>query len=423
MGLSRCYLPMLLMALAVAASALPQSLPVETPSAVPCYIWLESRDGQVLIAAREAVTGSVTLDIAKTRQRIGEQADKLLAGSAVYALQPDTGNLAVIWPSRADTRVVFQPQAFRMANQLRVRLEDQTGRPVAHAGVSLVLPDGSRRSLVVTPADAGIAVFRRVPHGRITVLMQYGDNLTASTQLTLERDRADAVPEALLTVSGGAPVLERTQPRGDRASDAVDRPGEGSTPRSAPLPWPNTLMGLAVVAAAGYVAWRVVRRRQLNISEMLQAMGVDASAAGSGAPDAPAPEPPRRIVPEGCCEFCGEPLSQCRCHAQSAPASANSAPPVRPKGLVCLRPDGEARIPLDAGEVLLGRADTCTLSLPEDQAVSRRHAVITDDGDGYIVKDLDSANGTWLNGVRVTSARLSAGDTLRVGQTDIRVVG
>ncbi len=422
MGRSRYFLPLLLMAFSLAAGALPQSLPVETPSTVPCYVWLESRDGQVLIAARDAVSGGVTLDIARARQRIGAQADKLLAGSAVYALQPDTGNLAVVWPSRADTRVVFQPQAFRMANQLRVRLQDQSGRPVAHAGVSLILPDGSRRSLVVTPADEGIAVFRRVPHGRVTVLMQYGDNLTASTQLTIERDRADAIPEALLSVSGGAPVLERAARLTDQPSGAADRPGETTAPRAAPIPWPNTLMGLAVVIAAGYVAWRVVRRRQLNISEMLQAMGVDATAAGSGVPDAPAPEPPKRIVPEGCCEFCGEPVSQCRCHAvPTATGSASSS--VWPKELICRRADGEVRIPLDGGEVMLGRADTCTLSIPDDQAVSRRHAVITADADGYSVRDLDSANGTWLNGVRVTSARLSAGDTLRIGQTDIQVVG
>jgi Nif-specific regulatory protein len=47
--------------------------------------------------------------------------------------------------------------------------------------------------------------------------------------------------------------------------------------------------------------------------------------------------------------------------------------------------------------------------------VSRHHARFEPDGDGWIVRDLGSANGTFVNGVRVDRSRLSQGDTLDIG--------
>lgn len=55
-------------------------------------------------------------------------------------------------------------------------------------------------------------------------------------------------------------------------------------------------------------------------------------------------------------------------------------------------------------------------SADEDLAVSARHARFTRDRDAWVVEDLDSRNGTWVNGTRVLAAvRLQAGDTIRFG--------
>jgi 3-deoxy-7-phosphoheptulonate synthase len=55
-----------------------------------------------------------------------------------------------------------------------------------------------------------------------------------------------------------------------------------------------------------------------------------------------------------------------------------------------------------------------------DQGVSRAHARITCDGDDYIVEDLKSANGTFLNGKRIEGKyRLTPGDRIRLGPTII----
>jgi diguanylate cyclase (GGDEF)-like protein len=79
--------------------------------------------------------------------------------------------------------------------------------------------------------------------------------------------------------------------------------------------------------------------------------------------------------------------------------------------------EGEAllglRVPL-AQEVELGRDAACAVRLPSDD-VSRRHARIAVDGEGHLLVDLASTNGTWVNGRRVEVHRLRAGDRLRLG--------
>lgn len=42
----------------------------------------------------------------------------------------------------------------------------------------------------------------------------------------------------------------------------------------------------------------------------------------------------------------------------------------------------------------------------DDASLSRRHFVVSRDGQGYVIKDLHSANGTWVDGKRVVVERL-----------------
>lgn len=73
------------------------------------------------------------------------------------------------------------------------------------------------------------------------------------------------------------------------------------------------------------------------------------------------------------------------------------------------------RLPPDEPQ-LIGRSSE---ALPiSDTAVSRRHAELTPDRGSWFVRDLDSANGTFVNGVAIVSRTpLAPGDELRVGST------
>ncbi len=56
----------------------------------------------------------------------------------------------------------------------------------------------------------------------------------------------------------------------------------------------------------------------------------------------------------------------------------------------------------------------------DDRGVSGRHAVVERDGDAFVIRDLNSHNGTWVGGVRVTGRRLAHGDYIRIGHQEFR---
>jgi pSer/pThr/pTyr-binding forkhead associated (FHA) protein len=59
-----------------------------------------------------------------------------------------------------------------------------------------------------------------------------------------------------------------------------------------------------------------------------------------------------------------------------------------------------------------------------DRAVSRSHARVVREGSAFIVRDLGSPNGVFVNGRRVKrTARLSDGDVIELGQTILRFQG
>ena len=76
-----------------------------------------------------------------------------------------------------------------------------------------------------------------------------------------------------------------------------------------------------------------------------------------------------------------------------------------------------SRVPIGAS-LAVGSLDGCGLTLP-DPTVSRRHAEITRTPGGYLLKDLGSTNGTFLNGVKVDRAYLRAGAVLTMGETEL----
>jgi hypothetical protein len=84
--------------------------------------------------------------------------------------------------------------------------------------------------------------------------------------------------------------------------------------------------------------------------------------------------------------------------------------------------DEGAAFALNAAPLTLGRGGQNDLVLEGDEFASSRHARIEVRGDGAWVLDLESTNGTFVNGSRVAGAqRLGAGDVLRVGETDLLV--
>ena len=104
------------------------------------------------------------------------------------------------------------------------------------------------------------------------------------------------------------------------------------------------------------------------------------------------------------------------------PAAEKEEPPAPEPGLEPEPPRlriGSEEYELDRTRVLLGRSRECDIRL-SDPNVSRRHAEVRRENGSYWVIDLDSTNGTEVNGRRLRRARLSTGDVIRIGETDLR---
>src|SRR5271170_3637769 len=71
-------------------------------------------------------------------------------------------------------------------------------------------------------------------------------------------------------------------------------------------------------------------------------------------------------------------------------------------------------IDFDRDSTSIGRSPTQDVVLNES-CVSRQHALIIRDGEGYTVIDQNSTHGTFLNSVRVTKSALRIGDVLQLG--------
>ena len=75
-----------------------------------------------------------------------------------------------------------------------------------------------------------------------------------------------------------------------------------------------------------------------------------------------------------------------------------------PRELLIHTPDGATRpLALERERYTLGRSSANELCYPEDAGLSRQHLALEKDGDTWVVRDLGSKNGTFVNGIRITS--------------------
>jgi len=76
---------------------------------------------------------------------------------------------------------------------------------------------------------------------------------------------------------------------------------------------------------------------------------------------------------------------------------------------------------LDSSSLTLGRSSQNDIQLQRDEYASSSHARFEPRRDGVWLEDIGSTNGTYLNGIRLTRPkRLSPGDIVRIGETELR---
>lgn len=151
--------------------------------------------------------------------------------------------------------------------------------------------------------------------------------------------------------------------------------------------------------------------------------------------------PPPVQTPPGACPFCGamkDAAGNCRCTVPVVPTAPQAPPVMLPTTAVPFSAamPGDATIgsrlvaldgpyagqvfPLQTPLTTIGREVGRDVTLSMDQAVSRRHARIELQNGIHVLRDEGSANGTFVNGVRVTEQPLAVGDVVRMGSGSYR---
>ncbi len=101
--------------------------------------------------------------------------------------------------------------------------------------------------------------------------------------------------------------------------------------------------------------------------------------------------------------------------AKPTKESANSTHQSPPLATLVHEQTGKIH-PLLADISVIGREKTCAIMVREDTAVSRKHAHILRQGVSFVIEDLGSSNGVYVNGDKITGQRqLQVGDKIEIG--------
>lgn len=86
-------------------------------------------------------------------------------------------------------------------------------------------------------------------------------------------------------------------------------------------------------------------------------------------------------------------------------------------------PAPPVKLDLDRDVITVGRSTSCAIPI-NNRYLSRTHAEIVSDGDGWVLRDAGSVNGTYVNGTRIQSpVRLGPGDHIQLGDAELVIGG
>jgi len=95
--------------------------------------------------------------------------------------------------------------------------------------------------------------------------------------------------------------------------------------------------------------------------------------------------------------------------------AVNALPPTSALLVMQRGPSAGARFLLDAERTVAGRSTGADIFL-DDVTVSRKHAEFVREGNQFVVRDIGSLNGTYVNRTRIDQSVLRAGDEVQIGK-------
>lgn len=339
----------------------------------------------------------------------------------LYVMNRNTGNLAITdYPASKTSKDVDLPaDDFQYVRTVRLRVVAEDGKPIESAIVRITDGMNAKLTALVTPADEGVAMFKDVASGEVTVRVE-AENLrkTIDSDIEVPADRRTPDYERKIKVAGDVNTVTVKAKPG--AGETPEKPSRGLTLAGIL----QTIVGLFVVIMFIVILWIVLKSRGVTGKSALQGLGVELPGDQTGQM-IPGAAPSQAIDPN-LCQFCGQRKDangRCSCSvvpgvgpAISPMASAPGVPRlVGSQGVYA----GHI-FELTSPSMVMGREASNPIALPNDTTASRRHATVSQANGGYSIRDEGSSNGTFVNGAKVTEQKLTPGDEIQVGGTKFR---
>lgn len=375
--------------------------------------------------------------------------DNVVAVPVPSTVNPKSGQMEVVDPDHS--RVARLPigtsgvtalndSSFTLVQTVLVPVLVKGKGGLTAASVTMVSDDKSyKKSVTLTPADAGTARFVNVPLKKpITVTVTEGNNAPVSATQTLtvptsaegyrwspafEVNWADAhavpLPTAPATTATGtgtaAPPLATPS-----NSSAPSTPNNSENPLSGIVSTAVSLLFLGGVGFGLYWAYQ-----NGHIKTLFDKLGIQTQPLTAGGPQpSPFEKPKTPIVP--ITEGTADPLSGSSHFAGGGAFAAAPVATAGPRLVGTMGTYAGTIFPLNLPSMDIGRDAANPMAMPQDTNASRKHATFQTLGGQITVTDNGSSNGTYVNGVRIpaqTPHPLTPGDEVQVGMTRFRFEG
>jgi hypothetical protein len=337
--------------------------------------------------------------------------------STLYVLDSALGNESVTTVAAKigdSPKIKLQSSSFNRVRRVEIQITSAANQLPAAAGVVKLESENLTQTEILDPSARGSVFFKDVPSGTAKVTVEYGDGKSTSQDIEISTERKTPVLTVKIPVAGEIETIQA-------AAASSESKGTGtSTARKPTFSYGTAFVGMLLLAALLYALYSILKKRGATVEGALQQLGVDVAqgtqAAGAG-------QPAGAAVDSGICPFCGgkkDPVTgACACSVGvGGPNSPGAA--TGPRVIVTQGAHMGGIFPLGSEALTMGRAETNTIALPDDNTASRRHARISLANGEYTIFDEGSSNGTFVNGVKVTEQVLHAGDEIQVGSTKLR---
>lgn len=384
----------------------------------------------------------------------------------VYVLDPKSGYAArkAVADVAGTKELSFASPDFKLVQKVRINVTGKDNKPIAQGSVALTDSGKNTYRKIIQATSLGVAEFDFVVSGvgSVAVTPEGGSATTKEVTIDLPKgETVQAIPVALPEVTAvveppAAPVAETTAntpantpaaapaPAAPQAATPVAptaAPASPATPVSSGNDWGGTLIGFILLGAIAFAAYTYMKNNGITTEMLLKKLGVqpDTAVAGGGSlagantgvvpAPGPAPAPPPVVADPNQCQFCGQQKDAsggCACTVTpgslrgGTPSFGAAAPSGSGPRLVGMSGTYMGQVFPLSGTAVIGREPTNGIPLDRDTTASRRHAQISGAGASFSIQDLGSANGTYVNGAKVTEAALNPGDEVAIGGTRFR---